>query len=468
MKGQYYSNLLLCLQKDGKVEEYYIIIFKYLEYLWQKKKITAALNLLDKHQKESKKRPKLFLYRLKFAILQNDCAKVDELLLNLMIAERKINKWLQMDDLNKDTIFQDILLLLSAEYSDNINSVIVREFCIRCYLLNIKKIYSPFSEKSLKNQLEIITLIEKSLIFITENILLNPKYLPTYFLAAYLYYTFNQLNKARTNISFITEKKKLKEYQEFKRIEEDYVVLTDLLDRLDSDVGSDENFVSNFNIDELKIFKKELDTSFKRRQQQKLKSKKVSLMDDSIFPSSLSEEAWAKGQRSLYIKEQRSQEIVKRSESNFCKYFSLIEKDEYFEIYKDLVVAFNTLSMANVSEIILNKIEEDIGICVDVDGDVENREDKTNLVEILNFYYLRIHTMIEQKNYHEASALAEYIIKKHPLKEHEFLCFNYLHAELLAKIGKKKLAKDIYLKIFNINPTYRLVKERIKEFVENK
>ncbi len=75
--------------------------------------------------------------------------------------------------------------------------------------------------------------------------------------------------------------------------------------------------------------------------------------------------------------------------------------------------------------------------------------------------YLKVIIYIEQEKYHDAFDIATDILQEDSILQEDIICFSYLKAECLFKMGNIHEAQSIYKIIKKENPNYRLIKYRL-------
>jgi hypothetical protein len=141
---------------------------------------------------------------------------------------------------------------------------------------------------------------------------------------------------------------------------------------------------------------------------------------------------------------------IENSERAFSKVISLMPTEELLNGAVDMVAAFNTLGMPNVSLQILELLSNESSAEISVK-------------EILNIKYLLIESYLEDKRYYKALNVVEETCESFPLIVNEKKCFYYLRAEILRKLGNIKEAYKYYTYVSQLDGQYRMVKQRLKE-----
>jgi tetratricopeptide (TPR) repeat protein len=142
------------------------------------------------------------------------------------------------------------------------------------------------------------------------------------------------------------------------------------------------------------------------------------------------------------------------NERCMIKVCELLDDEIIFKFHSDFVVCFLTMGFYEAANSVLDRVEKNI-----VAFTVEEK---------IGHEYLRVNVLLEGKKYWEALARAENLLLTYPLIPEEEKCFLYLKAEANFFLGRKKEAKEIYLKIKEASPSYRLVGNRLLEIEINK
>ncbi len=142
---------------------------------------------------------------------------------------------------------------------------------------------------------------------------------------------------------------------------------------------------------------------------------------------------------------------VETNERALKKVVSMMPFSELLANAIDLIAAFNTLGMPGVSLLILEYLSN-------------TSDNETDVKEVLNIKYLLIETYIESERLYKALNIAEEVCEKYPLIDSERICFYYLRAEILRRLGNVREALRFYVFVAKLDKNYRLVKQRLKEF----
>lgn len=142
------------------------------------------------------------------------------------------------------------------------------------------------------------------------------------------------------------------------------------------------------------------------------------------------------------------------NERCFVKVCELLDDELVNKFYEDLTICFLTMEFFEVAHSILNRIEKNLN--------------SLSLKERINHEYLRLSVLMNEKKFWEVSSRIDSMLLDYPLVAEEENCFLYLKAEAQFFLGRKKEAKEIYLKIKRNSPNYRLVENRLLEIEINK
>lgn len=466
--GEVVKKYKLMLELNGQVSEALRVSNLYLDHLLSKKNVFLAEKFLIETDVSYWPPYLEIVYKIKFSILKNHEANLEVGLTNLMndaLVTKKYFKY-KMEELVK--IYQEIFELLEVHYSDNQGLLVVREFCIRYYLLQIEKKVLLVTTGKLNKVTEhvdwivellkeIREIVVKALNFSLESILLEYKYLPLYLLNAKLYWLLGEKQKAEMFLSFIEKNKRNKSYLGFERIKSEYKNYSLWL-------KEEKNFISYSLLSRLKELKelKEISRTITFND-----STKSSLGDSTIEKWDRGEdinEKTSKNTLSSYYQNKREEWAyspkIKREisllEVRHKKYFSLIEKELFMDYYSDLVVAFCTFGLFGVAHVILDRVEV---------SETKNGLE-VHIAERLKISYLRSILFFKENRLHEAKAVLEYILRSYPLNDEEYLCFAYLMADTLFNLGENKNSLKLYQKVKELNSNYRQV-VRKTELLEN-
>lgn len=129
-----------------------------------------------------------------------------------------------------------------------------------------------------------------------------------------------------------------------------------------------------------------------------------------------------------------------------------LHDDELLSKGKDMIVAFGLLGM---DKVVVRLSERVIPLM-------------TNVKERISIQFMMAQALFNHAEYYKVSDMVDDITGSEPLLNDEILAFYYLKAESLLKLKKHKAAKDIFIKIKQQNPHYRLVGERLRSLEENK
>lgn len=127
-----------------------------------------------------------------------------------------------------------------------------------------------------------------------------------------------------------------------------------------------------------------------------------------------------------------------------------LSDEDFLNSYKDLVVCFNMMELYNASYQVFKRLND----LVELD----------DLELDLDSLYLKLKTMISAKDYFKAYDLLTNINGTLPLQNESRIEFLYLQGEVARKLGRAKDAIKSYMIVKEINPNYRLVKQRLNSF----
>ncbi len=127
-----------------------------------------------------------------------------------------------------------------------------------------------------------------------------------------------------------------------------------------------------------------------------------------------------------------------------------LSDEDFLNSYKDLVVCFNMMELYDASYQVFKRL---------------NNLVKLDDLELdLDSLYLKLKTMISAKDYFKAYDLVTNINGALPLQNENRIEFLYLQGEVARKLGRVKDAIKSYMIVKEINPNYRLVKQRLNSF----
>jgi tetratricopeptide (TPR) repeat protein len=150
-----------------------------------------------------------------------------------------------------------------------------------------------------------------------------------------------------------------------------------------------------------------------------------------------------------------SEEFV-REKAAFLTFFEMAPFEGYRSLYADLVVAFNSMEMIDVSLKILERARDSMN-ATEIGGSID---------DFGNWMYLKAVTLDRAGFHDKAIALVdEFLAGAKKLSVDP--CFEHLQAEIHENAGDKKSALEKYSKICAVFPDYRNVKERIKKLEES-
>ncbi|MCO4792675.1 MAG: hypothetical protein KC493_03125 [Bacteriovoracaceae bacterium] len=139
----------------------------------------------------------------------------------------------------------------------------------------------------------------------------------------------------------------------------------------------------------------------------------------------------------------------------YDRYFKIqvdhIDKNLFLNNRMDLVVALMEMKLYSAAEKCLER---------------ESNEDES-LSDKLNRINLSIQILKDTDRFHEALDLCQETIANNPLTDEEKINFVYTEGELARKMKKNAQAVAAYKWVEMINPGYRLVKQRLKEFEQS-
>lgn len=121
------------------------------------------------------------------------------------------------------------------------------------------------------------------------------------------------------------------------------------------------------------------------------------------------------------------------------------------ENYEDMIIGFNLLNLPSVALEIIKKVDSE----------------KLSERELVNLHYLKIETLILNKEFYEARDLSEDVLTEVPLVKEERLSFQYLRAECYWQLQKYGVAKKLFADIQSRNPGYRLTSQRLSLIEKN-
>jgi tetratricopeptide (TPR) repeat protein len=127
-----------------------------------------------------------------------------------------------------------------------------------------------------------------------------------------------------------------------------------------------------------------------------------------------------------------------------------LRDEDFLNSYKDLVVCFNMMELYEASYQVFERLSS-----------LNNLDD---LELDLDSLYLKLKTMIAAKDYFKAYDLVTNINGSLPLQNENRIEFLYLQGEVARKLGRAKDAIKSYMIVKEINPNYRLVKQRLNSF----
>lgn len=127
-----------------------------------------------------------------------------------------------------------------------------------------------------------------------------------------------------------------------------------------------------------------------------------------------------------------------------------LSDDDFLNAHKDLIVCFNMMELFDASYLVFERLNE-----------LKNIEE---LELDLDTLYLKLKTMIAAKDYFKAYDLVTNINGQLPLQDENRIEFLYLQGEVARKLGRMKDAIKSYMIVKEINPNYRLVKQRLNSF----
>lgn len=127
-----------------------------------------------------------------------------------------------------------------------------------------------------------------------------------------------------------------------------------------------------------------------------------------------------------------------------------LSDEELKNSYTDLIICFNTMELFEVSLEVFKKINKLLT--------------SRTMDEELEINYLLIKTLIGNKDFFKAYDLVTQINGSTPIMGEKRIEFLYLQGEIARKLGRKKDAVKSYLLVREINPNYRLVRQRLMSF----
>ena len=148
---------------------------------------------------------------------------------------------------------------------------------------------------------------------------------------------------------------------------------------------------------------------------------------------------------------QLEQESFSYQES-FISMIKFYSRDSIQKDFEDMVIGFNLLNLTKVSIELFKRV------------DVESLNEK----EAINYYYLKIETLLKAGEYYRARDLSEDILFSRPLVNEEQTTFSYLRAESYYFLNQFKIAKALFQEIREREDNYRLTEERITEIEKDK
>ncbi|MBK23712.1 MAG: hypothetical protein CME70_06870 [Halobacteriovorax sp.] len=124
--------------------------------------------------------------------------------------------------------------------------------------------------------------------------------------------------------------------------------------------------------------------------------------------------------------------------------------EELKNSYADLIVCFNTMELFEVSLEVFKRLNEIFT--------------SRTMEEELEINYLLVKTFVGNKDFFKAYDLVTQINGSTPITGEKRIEFLYLQGEIARKLGRKKDAVKSYLLVKEINPNYRLVRQRLMSF----
>ncbi len=122
----------------------------------------------------------------------------------------------------------------------------------------------------------------------------------------------------------------------------------------------------------------------------------------------------------------------------------------------DLAYAFFGMQMFEVVEFIVDIVESDKHLS------------KHSVEDFIAFSYLKINALIAQKKFFDAMAEIDSALQGAPLTIDERKSFLYLSAEVFRFLHDTRRALIIYKQVYKIDPSYRMVKNRIGSLENSK
>ena len=154
-------------------------------------------------------------------------------------------------------------------------------------------------------------------------------------------------------------------------------------------------------------------------------------------------------------KEKASDEFV-RASSGFIALFETAPFEEYEALYSDLVVAFNSMDMVDVSLKILERAKDSMNM--KADGEPCHDFD--------NWIYLKAVTLDHAGFHGKAIDLVEEFLSEGKMFSPD-PCFEHLQAEIFERLGDNKSAIEKYSKVRASYPDYRNVKRKIEKLEQS-
>lgn len=440
--ADFFEDYLDLLILDGDLQKLENVVSDFLNYLLISKKTSSYLRCFLKIEKIFFSY-KLQILKLKFLILQNDDSKLDLQIVLFCGDSKELRLKLKKELLVLEDVYEDIISFLNESWSDYTLSVVVREFILRYYLLKIEKEEALFLEKSIN--------------MLTEVILIDPLYMPSYLLGAKIYYLLNEHETSKQFLAFIDTQKKAPDMKAFKRIDREYRAFLKIV--------NDKNKTSSCS---LRIQKK----AFNSLSTTILKQVDFArdLFDAGDLPP-ISEDAvndylgalWKSLEAKKSPEELAIQQDFLYVQDYFLSYFERNKEIIRQENYTDWVVGFNFMQMYRISHKILTVIEDDMETLERGEGD---SYDSCSLEFQLKWCYLKAQTHYLENDFRGAMIILERVNKLYPLKQDEIVTFYYLYGEIWEKLGQKKFALEWFSKVALIDGDYRYVKQRITRLEE--
>ncbi|MBF0311787.1 MAG: hypothetical protein HQK52_00130 [Oligoflexia bacterium] len=460
------KTLISLLVENGEIKKARGIFLKHIEFLTKKKCIKRALDFIEALRSVAEKDDLyLCINEIKLLILKNETKKIEDKITLLMIPSSRLEKSLANFEIKKSVVqvYEDIILALQRDYIDFENSLVIREFCIRYFVIKLKQILQGVKGGvTLSGEVarEIKEYCRKVIDFSLEVLLLDFNYTPVYLQLADYYSTIGDYERGSEIFEYIE-----KTYAVEGKLQEGKYRRFDLENKLIS--RQLENKDHGFNI--MPLLQENIPNATLQIEIESVTASEVSVLDTvSIMP--LEEQKSNKNDDPFLLidkitqienrigsySEQAYLKDAKFFEKSFQRYFHSDTNLRHRSLYPDLIVIFSMMEMYGTAHAILDKIEAS---CKDDEKDIRQR---------ISALYIRALVLQKEKRLYEAVGVLDVLINRNPLTEDEFVCFAYLKGEILKELKKNSQALVAYEMVLKINPKYRMVDLRVKSLKDNK